>query len=57
VPLELTMAHADTPALLRNQVTGDAGAWFTRLIQIRILPVTGPVIASRFVRTERATNG
>lgn len=25
-PLELTMAHADTPTLLRNQSAGDAGA-------------------------------
>jgi aspartate racemase len=25
-PLELTMAHADTPTLLRNQMAGDAGA-------------------------------
>jgi len=26
VPLELTMAHADTPTLLRNQMAGDAAA-------------------------------
>ncbi len=25
-PLELTMAHADMPTLLRNQAAGDAGA-------------------------------